>query len=92
MYLPLGGDMAVREAALIGIFDLDHTTASQKTRQFLYEAEKNGETVATSQELPKSFVLTAEYGMQKIYLSQFNSMTLEKRMKSRSNRNDHERI
>ena len=35
MYLPIGGDMAVRTKAIVGIFDLDNTTTSRHTRQFL---------------------------------------------------------
>ena len=34
MYLSIGGDMAVRDRALIGIFDLDNTTCSRDTRAF----------------------------------------------------------
>ena len=78
-YLHIGQNVMLEEKRIIGIFDLDNTTCSKKTREFLRNAEENGETVATSQELPKSFVLTAEYGMQKIYFSQFNSVTLRHR-------------
>ena len=35
MYLSIGNDMAVRESSLIGIFDLDNTTTSKRTREFL---------------------------------------------------------
>ena len=36
--------------------------------------------VAAGEELPKSFVLTREFGMTRVYLSQFNAATLEKRL------------
>ena len=32
MYLSIGNDMAVRERSVIGIFDLDNTTTSRRTR------------------------------------------------------------
>ena len=32
MYLSIGNDMAVREEAVIGIFDLDNTSTSKRTR------------------------------------------------------------
>ena len=35
MYLNIGNDMAVRERSIIGIFDLDNTSTSKRTRQFL---------------------------------------------------------
>jgi hypothetical protein len=80
MYLNIGGDMAVRSSAIIGIFDLDNTSVSSRTRDFLSNAEKEGQVVPCD-DLPKSFVLTAEYGMNRLYLTSLNTATLEKRMK-----------
>ena len=47
---------------------------------FLKNAEENGQVVAAGEDLPKSFVLTSEFGMTRVYLSQFNAATLEKRL------------
>ena len=80
MYLNIGNDMAVREQTIIGIFDLDNTSTSKRTREFLDKAEKDGEVVPCD-DLPKSFVLTAEYGLNRVFLTSLNSTTLEKRMK-----------
>ena len=80
MYLNIGGDMAVREKSIIGIFDLDNTTTSKRTREFLDRAEKEGQVVPCD-DLPKSFVLTAEYGMDRIFLTSLSATTLEKRIK-----------
>lgn len=80
MYLSLGSDMAVRDTSIIGIFDLDNTTCSKHTRAFLRQAEENGQVVAAGEDLPKSFLLTSEFGMTRVYLSQFNPSTLEKRL------------
>ena len=80
MYLSIGNDMAVRERSVIGIFDLDNTTVTPRGRLFLEKAEKAGEVVPCD-DLPKSYVLTAEYGMTRLYLTSYNTATLEKRMK-----------
>jgi len=80
MYLSIGNDMAVRDKAIIGIFDLDNTTVTARGREFLSRAEKEGQVVPCD-DLPKSYVLTAEYGMDRVYLSGLSSSTLEKRMK-----------
>ena len=72
--------MAVRDSSIVGIFDMDNTTTSKKTRQFLKSAEKEG-LVIPGEDLPKSFVVTAEYGFQKVHLTALSSSTLEKRMK-----------
>lgn len=81
MYVGIGGDMAVRDRSIIGIFDLDNTTTSRHTRRFLSEAEQHGVVIDVSGELPKSFVLTQELGMERVYLTQFNATALEKRLK-----------
>ena len=80
MYLSIGNDMAVRDKSIIGIFDLDNTSTSKRTREFLDAAEKNGEVVPCD-DLPKSFVLAVEYGMTRVYESTLSSSTLAKRMK-----------
>ena len=80
MYLNIGSDMAVRDRSIIGIFDLDNTTTSRRTREFLDRAEKEGQVVPCD-DLPKSFVLTAEYGLDRIFLTSLSAATLEKRLK-----------
>ena len=80
MYLSIGNDMAVREKSVIGIFDMDNTSTSKRTQEFLNRAEKEG-SIVPCDDLPKSFILTAEYGMTRVYLTPFNTATLEKRTK-----------
>ena len=80
MYLNIGNDMAVREKSIIGIFDLDNTSTSKRTREFLEKCEKEGQVVPCD-DLPKAFVLTSEYGLDRVYLTALSSGTLEKRLK-----------
>ena len=80
MYINIGNDMSVRDSSIIGIFDMDNTSTSKRTREFLNRAEKNGEIIPCD-DLPKSYILTAEYGMARIHLTALSSSTLEKRMK-----------
>ena len=65
MYLPIGNDMSVRERSIVGIFDLDNTSTSKRTREFLEKSEELGEVVPCD-DLPKSFVLTSEYGFDRV--------------------------
>ena len=81
MYIPIGSDMSLRDRNIIGIFDLDNTTCSKHTRNFLSQAEQNGEVVTVADDLPKSFIVTRQYGMDRVYLCQFSAKVLEKRMK-----------
>ena len=80
MYLPIGNDMAVRETSIIGIFDMDNTSTSKWTRAFLTRAEKEGEVVPFD-DLPATFVLTREYGMNRIYLTEQSSRRLKEKIK-----------
>lgn len=80
MYLSIGNDLAVRDRSVIGIFDLDNTTVNARGREFLSRAEKEGQVVPCD-DLPKSYVLTVEYGMERVFLSGLSSTTLGKRFR-----------
>ncbi len=80
MYLSIGNDMAVRDRNIIGIFDYDNTTVTKRGREFLEQAEKQGQVVPWD-DLPKSYILTVEYGMTKVYQTSFTTQTLEKRLR-----------
>ena len=82
MYLHLGQDVVVRHADVIGVFDMDNTTVSPHTRDFLHQAEMRGDVTYVSMELPKSFTVCApkrERGNHQIYISQIAPSTLRKR-------------
>jgi len=64
---------------IVGIFDMDTTTVSKHTRNYLTLAEKSGRVVNVSYELPKSFVVSVENGNVVVYISQLSSQTLLKR-------------
>ena len=68
MYIHLGQGTVVRSRDVLGIFDLDSTTVSKHTRKFLEKAEKNGDVITVSYELPKSFAVKGKG----IYFSAFN--------------------
>lgn len=82
MYLHLGQDTVVKFDSVIGIFDMDTSTVSKFTRDFLRKAEKDGNVVNVSYELPKSFVVCLENEKLKVYISQLSSSTLQKRAAS----------
>ena len=85
MYLHLGQSVVVYQRDIIGIFDLDNTTASFRTRRFLERAEKEGRLKAVSDELPKSFVVCQTGGRAPVvYLSQLSAATLRGRAENNS--------
>lgn len=76
MYLHVGTGKIVRKKEIIGIFDLDKTTISPITKNFLSQSEKNGKVCSVNNDIPRSFVLT-ENGM--IYISQISSQAITAR-------------
>ena len=83
MYLHLGQSVVVPLRDLIGIFEMDNTTASRHTRAFLARAEREGRVVDVSGDLPKSFALCrAGKGPPTVYLSQLSAATLRGRVES----------
>ena len=60
MYLHLGRDVAVSVRDIVGVFDLDTTSYSKRTREFLSRSEKADRLVNISDDIPKSFVLCAK--------------------------------
>ena len=85
MYLHLGSSVVIRQRDVLGIFDLDNTTWSRITREFLTRAEQAGQVVTVGDDLPKSFTLCQNArGGVTVYLSQLSSATLLKRAESGS--------
>lgn len=81
MYLHLGEKTVIRTENIIGIFDLDNTTVSKNTREFLTLAEKRGKVINVSMELPRSFIVCVENKETTVYISQLSSQTLYRRNK-----------
>lgn len=80
MYLHLGQNVMVRNQDVIGIFDLDNTTWSFRTRRFLELAEQEGRVVAVGDDLPRSFVLTdGGKGRPTVYITALSSAALSAR-------------
>ncbi|MBR3779036.1 MAG: DUF370 domain-containing protein [Clostridia bacterium] len=84
MYLHLGQEVVVRHSDIIGVFDMDNTTISPHTREYLRRAEIDGRVTYVSMELPKSFTVCAPKGRGQtdtVYISQIAPSTLRKRAK-----------
>ena len=76
MYLHLGQDTVITTESIVAMFDIDACTVSKKTRDFLANAEKNGEVVNVSYELPKSFVVCKKQEKTVVYITQLSTKTL----------------
>lgn len=88
MFLHIGGDVVIPTSSIIAILDMDTTTISKDSKEFIKIAEEEGFISTIMDELPKSFIITEINKKSKIYLSPISSVTLLKRteyMKNISN-------
>ena len=77
MYLHLGQSIVVPYSRIIGIFDLDNSSWSYKTREFLDRAEREGRVISVCEDIPRSFVLVGDQeGAVTVYISQLSSAAL----------------
>ena len=80
MYLHLGQDVVVKMEQVVGIVDMENSTVSKITRQYLANATKQGRVVNVSMEMPKTFVVCSDREHRiTVYISQISASTLRKR-------------
>lgn len=84
MFLHLGSETVIQTDTILGIFDLDNTTISRHSRDYLNRAEKSGRLINVSPlELPKSFIVCeAENVPLTVYLCQPSVQTLLGRLEN----------
>lgn len=89
MYLHIGNDYIVNSRDIVGIFDIENSSTSAITRDFLSAAEKNKRVIYCTYELPKSFVVCFDNDTleEKVYISQLGCATLLKRYRKTISRN-----
>ena len=75
MYYDIGEFKSLSSSEIIGVFDLDRTTVSKKTRQYLKRCEQNGQIENISRDIPLSFILTND----KVYFSSLLPKTIRSR-------------
>ena len=76
MYVNIGADKFIFCGDVVGVFDLENTSQSRITREFLKVCEKNKKSEDAVTDIPHSFVVTDE----KVYVAQASSQTIKKRI------------
>ena len=81
MYMHIGQGSVIMAEDITGIFDLDITSQSHITREFLRNSEKRGIVVNAAEDIPKTFIVCSGE-TDTVYLSQPASSTLLRRAES----------
>ena len=82
MFLHLGNDAVIRSDEVVAVFDMDNTTISRQSRDFLAYAQKMGTVVDICDDLPKSYIVVNSGGITKVYISSVSSRTILKRSRT----------
>ncbi len=83
IFLHVGHGKSVKSRDIVGIFDMDSSTVSKVTRDFLTKAQKNSMVINVTDEIPKAYILTCKKKERKpkVIISQLAVQTLTERLK-----------
>ena len=80
MYIHLGEKTVINDREIIGIFDIENTTVSKITRDYLSKNEKKKKVYYVSADLPRSFVVCEG---RRIFVSHLSPGTVAKRSEAK---------
>ena len=81
MYLHLGSETVVNTKDIISIMDLESSSVSKFSKEFLKTAEEEGFVRNVSEEIPKTFIICEEKGQSVIYLTNISTKALAGRIR-----------
>lgn len=79
MFLHIGRGKLIPKSSIIGVFDLEITSQSKRTRAFLAQKEKVNHVINVCEDIPRSFIVTRDGNRERVYISQISPQTLQKR-------------
>ena len=80
MYLHIGNDVVVHHHNVLGIFDLENTSVSKYTKEYLRGKQQENRVIEVTKDMPKSFIVACDKkGKERVYLSLLAPRTLKKR-------------
>lgn len=79
MFLHIGRGHLLRKDDIIGIFDLEITTQSKRTKAYLAKKEKEKRVINVCDDIPRSFIVATEVGKEEVFISQISPQTLKAR-------------
>jgi len=76
MYTHVGEDVTLLSSTIIAVIDLENTSISKETREFLKTAEKKEQITNVSDKLPKTAIICND---GRVFITNISSMTIKKR-------------
>ncbi len=81
MYLHLGRDTVVNTDDIIAMMDLESSSISKYSKEFLKIVEEEGFVKNVSEEIPKSFIVCEKNGQSVIYITNISTKALSGRVR-----------
>lgn len=82
MRLYLCDECGIEADSVVGIFDMDTATVAPASREFLKSGERTDRIVLTTNEIPVSFIVTANGDQEKIYFTRNAPKVLARRLRT----------
>jgi hypothetical protein len=84
MYLHIGNEKVITGENVIGVFDIEATTVSRDTKEFLNGAAKRRCDVSCTDDIPRSFIVAFDRKNldEKVYVSRLSPKTIRSRFES----------
>ena len=79
MFVHIGRGKLIKKSSIIGVFDLEITSQSKRTKIFLNKKEKANHVINVCDDIPRSFIVTREDNRERVYISQISPQTLKAR-------------
>lgn len=77
MYVSVGQDTVIRSRDIVTVCDIDRTSVSSITRDFLKRAQEENRVLVAAGDIPVSFILCVD---GTVILSPLNTLTIKRRM------------
>ena len=81
MYVSVGQDTVIRSCDIVTVCDIDKTSISRDTRDFLKKAQEENRVIVAAGDIPVSFILCVD---GKVILSPLNTLTVKRRMNDKT--------
>ncbi len=81
MYLHLGRDTVVNTEDIIAMMDLESSSISKYSKEFLKIIEEEGFVRNVSDEIPKSFIICEKNGQSVVYITNISTKALSGRVR-----------
>ena len=85
MYINIGSNVMLLRKNITAVFDIETTTGSEITREFLGRSTRRHEVVTVTTDLPRAMVLYCEKGKNTLYVTDLSAAAIKRRSSDRDN-------